>query len=327
MANFFLDGSIDNPRVVIPTKHYASTEGGAHHSEASLQDVTKSKTTQCHRYAFAESFVILDTPGLADTNGVTQDDANIACILEAAGECSSLSALILVVNGTVARFGIDMRTVLDRLAGSLPDGLLNNTIVVFTNCADATCCSFQMSVLTDTLGLAPRPENIFYMQNSLFSNAPDVWNQDAKSRARMQSSFEEAMGTVEKIMQRIEQLGPCATAGFVLIRELRERLKLRVVEINQDIRQMLQAREALAQAEAQQRQCANDQSRYQNYTATTVITSIVLEDTTYYNTCCSACGTLYVLPQSFTHDLTHSLTISHSFAGATRTAHCPRPRR
>jgi TolA-binding protein len=287
-----LEGTIDRPRIIIPNKHYASTEAGAQHSEQDIGNSALSKTSDCHRYVFTDCFVFIDTPGLADTGGVAKDEQNITRILEAACDCSNLSGLVLVLNGTVARCTINMRTVLDRLAGTLPDGMLGNLIIIFTNCADITCCSFEMEVLRQSLGLVPPPENIFFMQNSLFSQPPHVWANNPAARQRMQEGWDQSMNTVARIVQRIEQLGPCVAAGFQQIRELREKLKLHLVEIQGDIRQMLQVKEALTQNESMRRQLSNNQQQFQNYTATTTITSVVLEDTTYYNTCCSKCGTM-----------------------------------
>ncbi|RGB32836.1 hypothetical protein C1646_762424 [Rhizophagus diaphanus] len=51
MANYFLGGTIENPKVVIPTKFFKVTENayGRNNSEAKIGDVTKSQTTTCSR--------------------------------------------------------------------------------------------------------------------------------------------------------------------------------------------------------------------------------------------------------------------------------------
>ncbi|EGC33225.1 hypothetical protein DICPUDRAFT_37081, partial [Dictyostelium purpureum] len=62
---------------------------------------TKSKTASCNTYSFkkdSKTFSFIDTPGLSDTRGVEQDDINIGKIIESAENCSSLSAVLIVID-------------------------------------------------------------------------------------------------------------------------------------------------------------------------------------------------------------------------------------
>ena len=109
------------------------------HSEAKVGDVTKSQTTKCHKYAFkhpqnpAYKFIFIDTPGLSDTNGTKQDDKNISEIVNTAIRAGSLSALVIIVNGTEARVTNSVKNTLVRLANNLPDVLVDkNLLLVLT---------------------------------------------------------------------------------------------------------------------------------------------------------------------------------------------------
>ena len=82
------------------------------------------------------TFYVIDTPGLSDTKGVKHDDVNVVKILSAAENCRSLAAVVLIVNGSVARSTVNLKNTLVRLRGSMPDSILSNILVVLTNCSE-----------------------------------------------------------------------------------------------------------------------------------------------------------------------------------------------
>jgi hypothetical protein len=104
--------------------------------------VTKSKTTKCLTYTFKHpknpslKFVFIDSPGLSDTEGTQQDDKNIEEIINMAINAGSLSAIIVIANGTEARITPSIRNTLVRLANNLPDELIDrNLLLVLTKCS------------------------------------------------------------------------------------------------------------------------------------------------------------------------------------------------
>lgn len=131
------------------------------------------------KYAFTFEeikFNFVDTPGLSDTGGVKKDDENIAKIIQAAEGCGKLAAVIIVINGTVARATSNLRNTLVRMKGSMPDVILHNLLVVLTNCSEGSC-NFEMKSLKPWV--IPK-EHIFYMDNSALSKDPRKWNAKVK---------------------------------------------------------------------------------------------------------------------------------------------------
>jgi hypothetical protein len=106
LTNYFMSGSPSDLKVSIPTKFHTQNVHGSRHSE---RDQSQSMTNDCTTYTFRDPrgsdrvIEIIDTPGLADTRGAKQDEINMELILKAAEKAKSLSAIILVVNGSVAR--------------------------------------------------------------------------------------------------------------------------------------------------------------------------------------------------------------------------------
>lgn len=75
-------------------------------AESKSQAVSQTRT--CATFSFQSpnksvKFDVIDTPGLADTKGMAQDQQNVDMILEAAKNAGSLNAVLLVVNGRVPR--------------------------------------------------------------------------------------------------------------------------------------------------------------------------------------------------------------------------------
>ncbi len=104
--------------------------------------------------------------GLADTGGVQQDEENVATIIKAAGESGHINALCLVCNGADSRLDPSMRSVLTQFKANVPDTVLQNILVVFTNCTEGTR-TFQVESIEavfngftiDAAGKMVRPAN------------------------------------------------------------------------------------------------------------------------------------------------------------------------
>lgn len=108
LTNYFMSGDPSSLKVSIPTKFHKQNVRGSH-SERDPSDQSQSMTNDCTTYTFRDPrgsgrvIEIIDTPGLADTRGAKQDEINMDLILKAAEKAKSLTSIILVVNGGVAR--------------------------------------------------------------------------------------------------------------------------------------------------------------------------------------------------------------------------------
>jgi ribosome biogenesis GTPase A len=113
-ANYFLHGTLDNLLIAVPNKFHKEINYGGHvqeHSERDYNAESESQTDKTTEYSFlkldnAHKFIFIDTPGLGDTRGTQQDDLNVDKILKAASSTPNLAAVVLIVNGTNARFNI-----------------------------------------------------------------------------------------------------------------------------------------------------------------------------------------------------------------------------
>lgn len=148
LTNRFHNGELEHPKLAIPSKHYKATES-FEHSEKNVADSSKSQTSKCNEYEFSKDGIVfgfIDTPGLSDTEGTHKDEENILKIISAAEESGTLAAILIVINGTLARTTSNLRNTLIEMKNVVPDSFLDNIVVVLTNCNQGTA-NFDLSQL------------------------------------------------------------------------------------------------------------------------------------------------------------------------------------
>lgn len=141
-------------------------------TKSNINDETQSQTSECGEYDFnfkdysnsiSYKLSFIDTPGLNDTNGCEHDVKNLKKIFNAATKYKTLNGIILFINGTMPRLSTSMLNVFSSIKSFLPNSIIENLIVVFTNC-DKNSCNFDINCLKD---ISSKFES-FTMQNSLF---------------------------------------------------------------------------------------------------------------------------------------------------------------
>lgn len=208
IANYFMCGSLDDPpgsmHVVVPATHLSATLA-LPHSERARGDSTRSKTTRAQLYVW-DDFIFIDTPGFADTDGPEQDDLNVLNILDAAAMAGSLTAIIVVVNGSVSRAAVNVKTAMSRLRGNIPDVALDNIICVMTNCACSKLSNFPLSILPF------EPCAVCYLNNSAFSSHPSTWRGRTKDIIAVEWLC--SIQVIEKMARHIRSMRTFSTEQF-----------------------------------------------------------------------------------------------------------------
>ncbi|KAK2467588.1 hypothetical protein APHAL10511_000443 [Amanita phalloides] len=116
----------------------------------------QSQTNSAKLYEFISKndvkFRILDTPGLADTRGIAQDEVHKAGIAQTLSEnIAFVNAVLIFTNGTVERLGAATDYALTALSAMFPRTLADNIGIVFTNVSDRLSWNFDQTSLPDCL--------------------------------------------------------------------------------------------------------------------------------------------------------------------------------
>ena len=109
---------------------------------------------------------ILDTPGFADTRGLAQDELHTQSIAETIRDSiTNVHAVLILTNGTVARFGTTTDYVLATLMSIFPRTLVNNIGILFTNVSSSLKVNFEYDSIPKVI---PHDSlNLFYVDNPL----------------------------------------------------------------------------------------------------------------------------------------------------------------
>jgi energy-coupling factor transporter ATP-binding protein EcfA2 len=98
----------------------------------------QSQTTYAHFYKLAgpitdgKTVLIVDTPGLAAAGGVTEDDANVQVIIQAAKRVASFNAILVVEKSSTNRLNPCIEYNLYRIAEIIPRDFECKVILAFT---------------------------------------------------------------------------------------------------------------------------------------------------------------------------------------------------
>ncbi|CAF4402419.1 unnamed protein product, partial [Rotaria sp. Silwood2] len=98
----------------------------------------QSVTQNCRSYVFPlkdtqTTIRMIDTPGVRDVRGLTQDDLNVQHIISYISNLSHLNAICILLKPDESRLNIIFRSYLDRLLNFLGEDARNNIIFCFTN--------------------------------------------------------------------------------------------------------------------------------------------------------------------------------------------------
>ncbi|CAF4936763.1 unnamed protein product, partial [Rotaria sp. Silwood1] len=285
LTNYFLKGSLNNLKVAIPTRYSSATES-FDHTEKDIDDVTKSKTDMCHHYTFEDDetgkyYLFIDTPGLNDTRGADQDALNIPKIRQAIADLGHLSAVILVISGSLCRLTAGMRNVLISLRGNLPDIVLDNVIVVLTNVQRHTS-NFDLNCLEINGNIFP-----YYMQNSAFSKDPR--RRTEEDMVSLKADWKDSMKEIKTMLQKINTFQAKSVAAFKDLENQRNIIKALMTEAKLEVTNIQKMQDEIASLQQALKKYGDDESMYQQYTQETVLDVKEIVDAEYHSTMCSKC--------------------------------------
>ena len=284
LTNYFYGGSVEKLEIAIPTQYLQATRDWEY-SEKDLHDSMQSKTTECNIYSFKEfnsCYKFIDTPGFSDTKGTEQDDQHISKITSAAEKLKIVTTVIIVINGAVGRVTATTRNTLALLRSSVPDILLNNLIVVLTNCSPITA-NFDLKALEPWT--VPE-DHVFYMNNSALSKPTTCWINNEKMKKLLIDDWETSMDEIKKMILTIENMGHINTNVFGDMRRSRNKIKAKVSEILIEVKHLQNLQSELDSAELAHKGISTDIEEYSNYKQNKQVEYIEMEETEYFNTIC-----------------------------------------
>jgi len=178
---------------------------------------------------------ILDTPGLADTRGLTHDRKHKESIAQAIQQhITTINAVLILANGTLARFGVATDYALTTLSSIFPRTLADNIGLMLTNVSDPLNCNFEESSLPDVL----RNVDLYLLDNPVAIQKKFL-EQKAKRtlplakavqkmERRVQESEEIALETLTEMFDWLDGLVPQATKEIVALYDISQNIEKKI---------------------------------------------------------------------------------------------------
>lgn len=285
LTNYFSQGSLQNLKVAIPSKFRPCVTEAFSHCEHDIQNTTQSKTDACNQYMFASNgkqYLFLDTPGLSDTRGAEQDDKNIIKIVDSVEKLGGLTAVIIVVNGAVSRLTINLRNVIARLHGNLPDIVMSNVILVLTN-ATRHAATFSIPALELNGNVYP-----YYMQNSAFSQDPSTWT--ASALEALHYDWDQAMNEIAAMIQTIDTFKTKSVTAFKQMKDIRNEIKTQMHAARLEVSKIQKMQDEIAAFDAVLQQSNKDLITYKDYTKGREVDKVEIIDAPFHSTLCQNCN-------------------------------------
>ncbi len=176
---------------------------------------------------------VIDTPGFGDSRGFSQDKKNSQRIINTLKEEEYINCVCLIINGRQARASASLKYVLTEITAILPQDILDNVIVVFSNTSDPLDLTFDVDMLKDYFGRDV--DNIFFVENPYcqFEKAKVKVGQLGIYRVAksLQKGFEETSTVLNEMCEAIKNFPAVHTYRFVELYEKKKAIERNVLAL------------------------------------------------------------------------------------------------
>eukprot|EP01132_Coremiostelium_polycephalum_P001957 gene1957-2399_t len=230
-------------------------------------------------------FSTLLTPGFNDTRGIKQDDININKILKKIESLGQISAIIVVINGSNARLTVNLKNVMVKIKGNLPDSIVNSLCFVLTNCWDHDK-TFDLETISEFL--KPDESNVFFMNNAMFSNDPSIIKPSGWKH--LEFDWNQCFEVLYSMVEYIKSIDSVASKDFKIMRQSRSEIQALLHGTRLEINNFLKVHDEIIIAKAQLKGYEDDEGKFKNYTQKKTVDKVTLVDAKYHSTICSTCN-------------------------------------
>ncbi|KAJ6517115.1 hypothetical protein DFH09DRAFT_940500, partial [Mycena vulgaris] len=236
---------------------------------------------------------VLDTPGLADTRGIQQDELHKKGIAtEIKEQVTAVHAVLILANGTLPRLSVSTDYALATLSSIFPKSLADNISLVFTMCSNPLSINFTDEAVPSSLETAPQlyidnPFSLFHKYREMKANGQHK-RQLRAARDHIVASEAAALQTMVRFFDWLDDLKSQPTTDIL---DLFNKSQTIQQQISDTVSQMTQAQDKSEEIKRLIRQIEFEKTDIDVYSKfeQSVETKIWRHDPTdYHNTLCAA---------------------------------------
>ena len=251
----------------------------------------QSKTTGAKEYSTMLGKLelgIIDTPGFGDTRGLDKDSENVKKIIQTLKDTNHINCVCLVINGRNARLNTSIKYVLTEITTILPNEIVNNLIVVFTNTNDELELNFDIDELSRYFSNKISQDRIFYIENPCCKLTKAKTKQALSSDAIQ--SLARSFNVTAKVLQRmnttVKNFKPVHTFHFISLYRKKEEIEKNVITILAKFDQQRELDERIRAQQEEITAALKQKKLYSDYKTTQTFTRQIPIKTDRHNTLC-----------------------------------------
>lgn len=215
---------------------------------------------------------VLDTPGLADTRGLAQDEKHKDSIAMAiTNHISVLNAVLILANGTSPRLSAATDYALSTLSSIFPRSLAANIGIVLTNVPDQLSSNFEQESLPESLR---KTDNQFWLDNpvalwkkyiALCSQTKVNKRDRAQWKAAIQDGHLKALRGLVSFFDWLDSLVPQPTTDILRLYETTRKIDQEITHFMSHAGQLVSKETELKNIIDQLDVTKSSREKYQNY--------------------------------------------------------------
>ncbi|KAF8889502.1 hypothetical protein CPB85DRAFT_1484946 [Mucidula mucida] len=271
--------------------HLQTNEAGGSHTGSQTQKAT------VYEFQSRNGIIvrIMDTPGLADTRGLAMDELNKKSIAEAIQHhITSIHAVIILANGTLARLGIATDYALTTLSAIFPRSLEKNISFLFTNVNNPLQWNFQEDTIPQFLRDADRftLDNPFSMEMRLraLCDMPQKAAFVKRMKAAVSNTYTETIDELTLLFNWMNELEPQPTKEILTLYQQVQEIEMRIGDALASMEQDSTKRKQVELIQADVAKHGVNMKTYQAYEKVISRPVWSQKETPRHNTLCTAPG-------------------------------------
>ena len=253
----------------------------------------ESKTTGAKQYVtrlHKLDIGIIDTPGFGDTRGFDKDSENIKKIIQILNSTEHINCVCLVINGRSARLSPSIKYVLTEITTILPQEIVNNLIVVFSNTNDELELNFDAEELNRYFQNKILSHRIFYIENPCCKllKAKNKQSLSIDATQSLARSFNVTAAVLQRMYNVVKAFKPVHTFHFITLYEKKQEIEKNVIKILAKYDQQRELDKRIKQEQEEVETALRAKKVFSNYKTTKKFTRHNPKDTDRHNTLCGA---------------------------------------